>query len=282
MAELFGKKSKESNLQTKYNSSISNLLIVVAFSVVNIVLLLTNANSYFLFSAFVPYYIADYGMYFCGMYPEEYYADVPDMVFEDKSFLAFTVAISAVILLIYLLCWFFAKKKKIWAVFVALVLFVLDTAAMLLISGFSADSIFDILIHVWVIYYLITAIVTYKKLKNEPDPGLSPNEFYDENAASESGMPVNSNVLRMAEDVKCRVFLEAEHSGMHIVYRRVKRTNELVINGCVYDEYEALVEAPHTLTAFVNGHKIEALIDASSRMRLLVDSEEIAKKMRLV
>jgi hypothetical protein len=64
MAELFNLKSKErfkpNNLETKYNSSIANLLLVVVFSAVNIVLLLVNANTYFLFSAFLPYFAVDY------------------------------------------------------------------------------------------------------------------------------------------------------------------------------------------------------------------------------
>ena len=74
MAELFSNKkervNKPNNQETKYNSSIANLLLVVAFSVINIVLLVTNANTYFLFSAFIPYFVVDYGMYFCGLYPE--------------------------------------------------------------------------------------------------------------------------------------------------------------------------------------------------------------------
>lgn len=284
MAEIFGNnltdRTKKSNLQTKYNNCISNLLLVVAFSVINIVLLLTDGNSYFLFSAFIPYFAVDYGMYFCGLYPEEYYADVPDMEFADKSLMAVTVAVAAVMLLIYLLCWFLAKKKKIGAVITALVFFVIDTAAMLILSGFSSDFVFDILIHIWVLYYLIMAIVTYKRMKKAPE--ISPEEeICEETADTEDTEQENSGALRMAEDVKCRVFLEAEHSGMHIVYRRVKRTNELVINGCVYDEYVALAEFAHTLTARVGGHKVEANYDGGTCVRIFVDSCEVAKKRRL-
>ncbi len=286
MSQLFGNKLKErtnskpNNLETKYNNSIANLLLVVAFSAVNIVLLLVNADTYFLFSAFIPYFAVDYGMYFCGMYPEEYYYDVPDMVFEDKSLLAITVAVAVVILLIYALCWYLAKKKKIGAVIFALVLFLIDTGAMLWLTGFSMDSIFDILIHIWVASYLVIAIVTYFKIKKTPDAPCDElaeaAESSDENAAEG-----NSAVLRMAEDVKCRVFVEAETMGMHIIFRRVKRTNELVINGCVYDEYVALAEFAHTLTANVGGHKVEANYDGASSVKIFVDSELVAKKMRI-
>ncbi|MBQ7295456.1 MAG: MARVEL-like domain-containing protein [Clostridia bacterium] len=175
MAGLFNNKqntklmTERGALEAKYNNSISNLLLVVGFSLVNIILLVTNADTYFLFSAFIPYFAVDYGMYFCGMYPEEYYYDVPDMVFEDKSLLVVTAAIAAVSLLVYLLCWYLAKKKKIGAVIFALIIFIIDTVVMLWLTGFSMDSIFDIVIHVWVISYLVIAIVTYFKMKKLPD-----------------------------------------------------------------------------------------------------------------
>lgn len=286
MAELFSNNkervNKPNNQETKYNSSIANLLLVVAFSVINIVLLVTNANRYFLFSAFIPYFAVDYGMYFCGLYPEEYYYDVPDMIFADKSYMAIAIAVAVIILLIYLLCWYLAKKKKIGAVIFALVFFIIDTVAMLWLTGFSTDSIFDIIIHIWVIYYMIIAIATYKKLKKAPECECCLETDSDENVESDAEITGNSKVLRVAEDVKCRVFLEAEVAGMHIVYRRVKCINELVINGCVYDEYEALIEYPHNLIAYVNGHKVEACSDKSSRLKILVDSELIVKKMRII
>ena len=282
MAELLKNKSKgfskPNNLESKYNSSIANLLLVVVFSAVNIVLLLVNANTYFLFSAFLPYFAVDYGMYFCGMYPEEYYYDVPDMVFEEKSFLGICIAIAAGFLLAYLLCWYLAKKKKIGAVILALVMFLIDTVAMLWLTEFAMDSIIDILMHIWVISYLIIGIVTYFKMKKAPDELAEAIEEINKDVEPDG----DSNVLRMAEDAKCRVLVEAESNGMHIVFRRVKRTNELVINGCVYDEYVALAEFAHTLTANINGHKVEAIYDGTSSVRIVVDSEIVAKKMRLV
>ena len=58
MSKLFsqGTGTKAVNLESKYNKSIANLLLVVIFTVINIVLLVLNANSYFLFSAFIPYF----------------------------------------------------------------------------------------------------------------------------------------------------------------------------------------------------------------------------------
>ena len=118
MAKLFGKNNgqintKENNLETRYKNSIGNLLVVVVFSVVNICLLLSGTDTYFLFSAFIPYFLVDYGKVLCGMYPEEFYYDLPIEEFFDSSFLIVMAAIAAVIIVAYLVCWILAKKKRL-------------------------------------------------------------------------------------------------------------------------------------------------------------------------
>ncbi len=286
MAKLFGKNkeqmnTKENNLETRYKNSIGNLLVVVIFSVINIGLLLAGTDTYFLFSAFIPYFIVDYGKVMCGMYPEEFYFDLPVEEFLDSSFLIVMVAVAAVIIIAYLVCWIFAKKKKVAALFASLVLFVADTALMLFMTGFSTDIIIDIVFHIWVIVYLITAITTYYKIKNTPNADSAEMLVETED---EDGNPIesSSSVLRMAEEAKSRVFIDTETSGMHIIVRRIKHTNELIINGCVYDEYEGIVEYAHTLTADLSGHRIEAVFDGATSIKLFVDSQEVAKKIRLI
>lgn len=284
MAKLFGKNNgqintKENNLETRYKNSIGNLLVVVVFSVVNICLLLSGTDTYFLFSAFIPYFLVDYGKVLCGMYPEEFYYDLPIEEFFDSSFLIVMAAIAAVIIVAYLVCWILAKKKKVAALFVALMLFVADTALMLYMSGISTDIIIDIVFHIWVIVYLITAIKTYYKIKNTPEADC--DETLTENEV-ENPIENDSAVLRMAEEAKSRVFIDTEASGMHIIVRRTKHTNELIINGCVYDEYEGIVEYAHTLTADLSGHRIEAVFDGATSIKLFVDNQEVAKKIRLI
>lgn len=161
--------SPRATLLTKYTTSRHNLLLVVIMSLVNLVLLLTNSNSYFLFSASLPYIIADLGMFLCGKYPVEYYADVPDMVFADTSLLVVLVAIAVIIIAVYLLCWIMSKKHGAGWLIAALVLFSIDTAAMFLFLPIDLGSLLDILFHVWVIYYLISGIVVKGKLNALPD-----------------------------------------------------------------------------------------------------------------
>ncbi len=269
-------------LEAKYNNSIVNLLLVVAFSAINVVLLVVKSNTYFLFSAFIPYFIADLGMYYTGSYPEDYYYDVGDMEFADKSFLIICVAVAVAVILLYLLSWFFARKKKVgWLIF-ASVLFCIDTVVMFLLTGINADMIMDIVFHAWVIFSLINGVVTYFKLKKLPVEEVV-YEAEENTAQANEFTEDNSRVLRMADtDVKARILLEAETAGYRIVYRRVKKTNELVVNGRVYDEYEALVEFPHILTATPDGHKIEVHYETSGVIRIYFDGKEIAKKLRII
>lgn len=150
----------------KFNSARSNLLIVIVFTFVNMILLMTNANRYFLFSASIPYAITDLGMYLCGKYPAEYYgADYSAMEFWGTGvFVAFLV-IAILILGLYLLCWFMSKKQKSAWLIVALVMFALDTLAMFVLYGVSADIVIDIVFHVWAVYYLVIGVMAQSKLK---------------------------------------------------------------------------------------------------------------------
>ena len=82
MANFFRNRnlSKRQRLEQKYNSARINLALVVAFTLVNLVLLAVNADTYFLFSAYVPYLITSVGMLICGKYPAEFYEGMEDVV----------------------------------------------------------------------------------------------------------------------------------------------------------------------------------------------------------
>ena len=174
MANIFAKQkvqqlSRREQLTNKYMGARHNLLLVVIFTAVNIGLLVAQSNSYFLFSASIPYYLVDLGMYLCGKYPMEYYADLGAVEFFPNSFLAVMIVIAVVILALYLLAWILSKKPRVgWMIF-ALVIFALDTLFMLLIMGISADMILDVVFHGWVVISLISGISAYSKLKKLPE-----------------------------------------------------------------------------------------------------------------
>ncbi len=273
--------SNKQVLETKYNNSRMNLLLVVAFTAINIVLLVTKSDTYFLFSAFIPYAMVTLGMMLCGMFPEEYYGeDLAGIEFLDSTVFAVFLGIAIVMVVLYLLSWIFSKKNRVgWLVF-ALVIFAVDTLGMFAVEGFALESIIDIVFHVWVIVSLAVGIRAGGQLKKLPAEETDVLEW--ETTVEEQETVINSGIIRNADlTVKARVLLEADALGHTVTYRRVKRVNELVIDGYVYDELEALIEPAHSLMAVVDGHEIEAGFDGNAHSYLKVDGETVAKKMRL-
>ena len=88
--------------------------------------------------------------------------------------------------------------------------------------------------------------------------------------------------LREAEDVPGKVLLEFSDDNLNICYRRVKRTNELIVNGMVYDEKKGLWEFSHKLTAIVNGRSVVAGFDSRGFSYILIDDELKKTKKRLI
>ena len=161
--------SLRSYYESKYATSRANLLLTAVFTVINLILLITNSNTYFLFSAFIPYYITSLGMLLCGRYPEEYYTDgLEDIIFINDSFFAVTLTVAVVMVLFYLLAWLLSKKRRVGWLILSLVFFSLDTILMLLLNGIALDWIMDILFHGYVIYFLIIGINAHFKLKKLP------------------------------------------------------------------------------------------------------------------
>lgn len=161
--------SERQLLEKRYNGARGNLMLVVVFTVINIVLMLINSNTYFLFSAYIPYMLVSFGMMLCGMFPEEYYGeDLASLEFFNTSFLWIMAGIAAVIVVLYLVCWIFSKNKKAgWLIF-ALVFFVIDTLGMFVMTGFVVDNIIDIAFHVWVVVSLFLGVISCFKLKKLP------------------------------------------------------------------------------------------------------------------
>ncbi len=297
MSRLFGNVSNDPRTQrqvlvSRYSAARSNLILLVAFSAINLIMLATGAGTYFLFSASVPYLITDLGMFLSGMYPEELYEGFEGMYFFDKSFFVIMLIISLLILAIYMLCWLFSKKNKVGWLISALVMFGIDTLVMFAYYGISPDMIIDIIFHVWVIVILAMGIDAHFKLKKMPAEVTMieakyrelPADGDGENAtAGETKVSPESTPLRVADtEIKAKILLEAEIYGHFITYRRIKRTNELVIDGNVYGEYTALAEMPHMLTATVDGHDIAAGMDNTSHSFILVDGQTVKTKLRLI
>lgn len=135
-----------------------SLLLILIFTTVNLVLLLVDADRYFLFSASIPYFMTAFGM---GM----------DIALGGTTYTYTALAISAVILVVYLVCWFQGKKHTGWLT-AAMVLFIVDTLGLIFFSFTLLEnplgSIVDFLFHGWAVYELIQAVRCAKKLKKLP------------------------------------------------------------------------------------------------------------------
>lgn len=255
----------------KYNSARGNLILMIVLTIVNVFLLFFGSDAFLLFSATVPYFSAATGMY------------AMTEVGVSSAFIAVCFGFAAVSIIAYVLCWILSKKHYGWMI-AALVMFIVDTGAMALmyLTAQDVSGILDVLIHAWVLYYLISGTVNGYKLTTLPaDPipdeiPADPSEVPTAPAAPEASVPLRPVDIT----VKARILLEADFAGHHIIYRRVKRTNELVIDSHVYAEMEMLVEPPHTLTAYLYGYEFQAGNDGQNSF-INVNGEQIAKKLRL-
>lgn len=261
-------RNPRASAQQQYKIARSNLLLMLVLTVVNIVLLAAEADTMLLFSATVPYYLSAISM---GLYAE----------FSQVAFIGFGIVVA--ILVIYLLCWIFSKKHYGWMI-AALVFFILDSIAMIGLYVLAEDfsGILDLVVHIWVLYYLIIGVRYGHKLKN-----ISPEEAveYEIEQPEQPQMNTmgNSIALRVVDnDVKHRVLIDGNYLGHYICYRRVKRINELVVDGYVYDDVEMLVETAHALNATIDGHRIQVGFDGMSHSYIRIDGEQVAKKLRLI
>ena len=139
--------------QNQIKTARNNLLVVVLFTVLNMVLLLIGSKRYFLFSATIPYYLIFFG------YTFDYFT---------LGTYTLTGLVMALVPLIGLgLCWFMCKKDNRWMT-AAAVLFGVDTAAMaamMLWAGDLSGSFLDIVFHGWVLVTLIAGIKAANRLK---------------------------------------------------------------------------------------------------------------------
>ena len=150
--------------QAKYNRSRANLLLVIVFTVVNL-FTVTFGNTYFLFSANLP-------MLFPAVATEiaadPLYMTEMGLMPEDGTAVIIIGLIMGLILTVpYLLCWIFSKKRPGWMV-AALAFFSID--CLVLLGLYDLTSVlFDLLIHGWVMFYLITGVTHGFKLKTMPE-----------------------------------------------------------------------------------------------------------------
>ena len=236
--------------QKRFNNARNIILVVLLCTIASIAMIAVGSDTMFLFSASIPFYFA-----------------IEAILYE----FIFGYVIAVVSSLALVGCWFLAKDRILGLV-LAIVYFILDSLFLLWLFDFELSIIAgELLFHAIIISYLVYGIIIFPKQKSLEDELLG-----------EITEKANTTPIGYAEDVKARIFLEDDILGRHVVYRRVKSVNQLVIDGKVYDEYKAVMELPHELKANIDGHIYKAGTDGSSMMFLAIDEERVKIKRRWI
>lgn len=192
--------------QAKYRTARINILAAILFTAVNIVLLFaTQAGTYFLFSLYVPYYIVTVLYVQCGFLPEEFYqesgVEMTDLL--PREAVTVGIVIAVLILAVYLVCYFLSKRKPGFMT-VSLVLIGVDTlfVAYTMITGAGFSVILDVLFHVWLLYYAISAVRAAAEMKKIPVGGPEVEDISQdsEDSAAQGGGTADGQSAEGAEE----------------------------------------------------------------------------------
>ncbi len=259
----------------RYKAARMNLIVMLAFTLCNVGLGLYGSDRYYLFSNTLSYVFARYG--------RAYYEALG-----DKIDLLVGGGLAVLVLVPYLLCWIFSKKRRGWMI-AALVLFSLDTIFMLVeyLPFFEPSLLLDIAFHIWVLVYLVLGVISGPRaLEQEDNPDYKPrhlagqeNRFYDA-SQQPTGQPDTLPIGTPAEG-KSRVLVSATYGTHEIEARRSYGLTELVVDGWVYARQEGVMESAYTISAQVDGHTVATSMSALGSQTIEVDGEVIAKKQRL-
>jgi hypothetical protein len=146
-------------LRGKYRLGRLCILVVLALSAVQTLLISLGVNMVLVFSAFTPYLLVLYGRLLTGKLPPEYYEgeDMVTLEFLPGGFLIGTIALAVFLLLLYLLVWFFSKNEEgNWMLF-GLILYAVDAVIMLVLFGIEWTLLFHYVLHGIVIGALASA-----------------------------------------------------------------------------------------------------------------------------
>jgi len=221
-----------------FDTARSNLLLVIAFTTINVILANTNSDLFFLFSASIPIMLSA----LFGMIP---------------AFVAIAI---------YVLCWALSKKQRAWIV-VALVFFLVDVLFLLwiifgVLDGFSFSILIELAFTAWVMFYLIIGTRAWSKLRTMP-------EGEDDITESEPLSPLTIPVAQMPPtpaireaNKKGKVIVSTNYNNIEISANRAFGVTELVVNGMVYAEKTGVLETKsYVLEANVNDIIVNATIE---------------------
>jgi len=253
----------QENLEKKFTLSRNNLLAVIAFTCVNIVLALTNADFYFLYSASIP-------LYFLFL-DSVFYTLTDTFSFSSLGIIAAFASVS-----LYGIFWVLSKNYKGFII-AALAYFSIDVfVTLLLLASMAGDlevfSIIELLFMGWIMFHLINGTIAWAKMRKLP-PLDETMQYGQNNTGTEAGnmgaeqrtIPVAqippSAAIRQAAK-RGRVLAEYNYNNVDIALKRTTKTTELIVNDMVYAERTGINERKsYTLEANVYNIIITATIE---------------------
>ena len=156
-------------LNARYNTARTNILLVIILTVINSALLFMGSDTYFVFSAAIPYYMTLMGLLYTGRMPAEWYEGVEGFIPDPDVVFYIYLAIAIAFIVFYALTLALSKKYGYGWVLAALIVFVVDTFAMFYLNGFAEDMILDIVFHAWVVISLARGVIAAINLKKLPE-----------------------------------------------------------------------------------------------------------------
>lgn len=280
-------------LQRQIKSAKASILVVAVFTIINTILIVTNADVIFTFSPHVPQIITSV---FVELAADE----------GARDYIWLGVAFGVFAGLVYAGCWLGSRKYNAF-ITVTLVLFAVDSAVLIfdVFSYFDASVLIDLGFHALVLYDLTVGVLACKKLKKLPAAegidretfdGEIDGDVYDysnysaENDAAneyqnvssyDAGTLYDSNPIGYPVE-KSRLIMSADYRGMTVEVRRSRGLTELIVDGMVYAQRKGIVESEYTLTAKVSGVIFSTTMTEYSVMYLYADGQMIKKKTRLI
>jgi len=137
-----------------FEKSRNNLLLVVAFTVINLVLIYFEAGVNFLFSATIPQFILNVAKVVAGST-------------DENIFLIIGLVIAFLAVLSYFVFWLLARRARV-LILVSLIFFCIDSLLLVYLvfnDDFNFSVLMEIAFHAWILYYLITGVKAWYKLR---------------------------------------------------------------------------------------------------------------------
>jgi hypothetical protein len=138
-----------------FEKSRNNLLLVIAFTVINLVLIYFDANVNFLFSATIPQFVFNVA---------KLVAEQTD----ENIFFVIGLIIAFIAVLSYFIFWLLARRTRV-LILAALIFFCIDSLLLIYLvfnnDEFNFSVLMEIAFHAWILYYLFTGVKAWSKLR---------------------------------------------------------------------------------------------------------------------